>query len=99
MRLSIIIPVYNVEKYISDCLDSVLDQGLHTDDYEIIVVSDGSTDGSLKIAQTYASVNNNINIIEKENGGIVSARHYGMDVDQGKFIYFWILMIILSQNA
>jgi glycosyltransferase involved in cell wall biosynthesis len=88
MRLSIVIPVYNVEKYIAKCLDSALDQGLHTKDYEIIVVSDGSTDGSFKIAQSYAKVNSHIKVIEKENGGIGSARHCGMDVAQGKYIYF-----------
>ena len=88
MRLSIIIPVYNVEKYIAKCLDSALDQGLHTKNYEIIVVSDGSTDGSVKIAKSYAEVNEHIKIIEKENGGIGSARHCGMDVAQGKYIYF-----------
>jgi glycosyltransferase involved in cell wall biosynthesis len=88
MRLSIIIPVYNVEKYIAKCLDSLLDQGLPNKDYEIIVVSDGSMDGSLKIAQSYAKINDHIKVFEKENGGIGSARHYGMDYAKGKYIYF-----------
>lgn len=88
MRLSIIIPVYNVEKYIAKCLDSVLEQGFQNKDYEILVVSDGSTDDSVKIAQSYANLNDHIKIIEQENGGIGSARHHGMDLAKGKYIYF-----------
>ena len=106
MRLSIIIPVYNVEKYIAECLDSVLEQGFQNKDYEILVVSDGSTDDSVKIAQSYANLNDHIKIIEQENGGIGSARHHGMDLAKGKYIYFLdpddylithTLMIILCQ--
>jgi len=88
MRLSIIIPFYNVEKYIAECLDSVLDQGLHTKDYEIILVSNQSTDDSFKIAQSYAQLNDHIKVMEKESGGIGSARHFGMDVAKGEYIYF-----------
>lgn len=88
MRLSIIIPVYNVEKYIGKCLDSVLDQGLNNKDYEIIIVNDGSTDGSFKIAQSYAKINDQIKIINKENGGVGNARNCGMHDAKGKYIYF-----------
>ncbi|MDY5902655.1 MAG: glycosyltransferase, partial [Sodaliphilus sp.] len=55
MKLSIIVPVYNVEKYVARCLDSLLNQGLSEDDYEIICVNDGSTDHSLQICQQYES--------------------------------------------
>lgn len=88
MQLSIIIPVYNVEKYIAQCLDSLLDQDLGPDDYEIILVNDGSTDGSSQIAHRYADKNSNIIVIDKENGGVGSARNCGMDSAKGKYIYF-----------
>lgn len=88
MRLSIIIPVYNVEKYIYKCLDSVLDQNLVTKDYEIIIVNDGSTDSSLQIIQNYAKQHDFIKIIDKENGGAGSARNRGIDAAKGKYIYF-----------
>ncbi|MBJ7879893.1 glycosyltransferase [Gelidibacter salicanalis] len=88
MQLSIIIPVYNVEKHIAQCLDSLLDQGLGPDDYEIILVNDGSTDSSSQIAHRYADQNSNILVIDKENGGVGSARNCGMDSAKGKYIYF-----------
>lgn len=88
MTLSIIIPVYNVEKYISTCLDSLLDQGLDSKEYEIIIVNDGSTDDSIKIAQGYAKINDHIKVFNKENGGVGSARNFGMKWANGKYIYF-----------
>lgn len=88
MKLSIVIPVYNVEKYVARCLDSVLDQGLESEDYEVIIVNDGSTDSSLQIVEKYAQNNNNIKIIDRENGGAGSARNHGMDCAIGKYIYF-----------
>ena len=88
MKLSIIIPVYNVEQYLSECLDSVLDQDISSKDYEIIIVNDGSTDGSLKIIQNYAKIHDCIKIIDKINGGVGSARNCGMDAANGKYIYF-----------
>ncbi|TXE10896.1 glycosyltransferase [Gelidibacter salicanalis] len=88
MKLSIIIPVYNVEKYIAQCLDSVLNQDLGPEEYEIIVVNDGSTDSSAEIAHSYARNNTNIKVIDKENGGVGSARNCGMDLAIGKYIYF-----------
>lgn len=88
MKLSIVIPVYNVEKYIARCLDSMLDQNLDQQEYEIIIVNDGSTDSSLEIALSYAKRNAQISVHNKENGGAGSARNYGMDRAQGKYIYF-----------
>lgn len=88
MRLSIIIPVYNVEKYVAKCLDSVLDQGLDPNDHEIIVINDGSPDGSLAIVEAYAKKHDYIKIISKDNGGLSSARNCGMDHAKGKYIYF-----------
>ncbi|WP_299390784.1 glycosyltransferase [uncultured Gelidibacter sp.] len=88
MKLSIIIPVYNVEKYIAQCLDSMLDQDLGPDEYEIILVNDGSTDSSSAIAHSYAGKHSNIIVIDKENGGVGSARNCGMGQAVGKYIYF-----------
>ena len=77
MKLSIIIPIYNVEAYLSGCLDSVLDPGLR--DYEIIAVNDGSTDGSARIARDYAArYPDLIRLVEQSNGGLGCARNTGL---------------------
>lgn len=88
MLLSIIIPVYNVEKYIGKCLDSLLAQGLQEDEFEIIVVNDGSTDRSQKIAEDYKSKHSNIIILNQKNQGISVARNTGLDIAKGEYIYF-----------
>lgn len=88
MKLSVIIPVYNVEKYVAKCLDSVLDQGLDENEYEIIVVNDGTPDGSMEIVGKYAKKHKHIHVINKENGGLSSARNCGIDHAKGKYIYF-----------
>lgn len=88
MKLSIIIPTYNAEKYISRCLDSLLDQGLYNEDYEIILVNDGSIDNSLKIAQNYAEKYNHIIILDQKNGGVGNARNKGIDNAKGDYLYF-----------
>lgn len=88
MRLSIIIPAYNVEKYITECLDSLLDQGLEKTEYEIIIVNDCSTDTTPEIAQAYAREDPHIKIVNKPNGGAGSARNKGMALAQGTYVYF-----------
>ncbi|EET60574.1 hypothetical protein BRYFOR_07392 [Marvinbryantia formatexigens DSM 14469] len=93
-KVSVIIPVYNVEKYLEKCLDSVERQTLP--EIEIICVNDGSTDGSLQILQSYAEKDDRIIIINKENGGLSSARNAGLAVAEGEYVYFldsddWIL--------
>ncbi|MFR4520339.1 MAG: glycosyltransferase family 2 protein, partial [Fusobacterium sp.] len=85
IKVSVIIPVYNVEKYIRQCLESVINQTLK--DIEIIVVNDGTKDNSMKIVEKYVS-DKRIKIINKENGGISSARNAGMEIAQGEYIYF-----------
>ncbi len=86
MKLSIIVPVYNVEKYIGKCLDSLLNQNLS--EYEIIVINDGSTDGSYTIAKKYAELNSNIILLTQENKGLSATRNRGVDEAKGKYIYF-----------
>lgn len=88
LRLSIIVPVYNVSKYLAKCLDSLLSQDLESDEYEIIVVNDGSTDNSGDIAQQYADKHSNITLIEQENQGLSGARNTGIKLAKGEYIQF-----------
>lgn len=88
MFLSFIVPVYNTEKYLPECLDSLLDQDIPRDDYEIICVNDGSTDGSLSILLSYATDYHNIHVIDQKNSGVGSARNTGLDAAQGDYIWF-----------
>lgn len=85
-KISVIIPIFNVEKYLEDCLESVINQSLK--EIEIICVDDGSTDGSNKILRYYASKDSRIHIIEKENGGLSSARNVGIEAAKGEYIHF-----------
>ncbi len=85
MRFSIIIPVYNTEKYLHECLESVLNQTF--DDFEVILVDDGSTDSSPGICDTYAEQNpDKVKVIHKENGGLISARVTGIKHASGDYI-------------
>ena len=84
--ITVIIPVYNVEKYLSCCLDSVIGQTYR--DMEIIVVNDGSTDDSGCICDAYALKDNRIKVIHKENGGLSSARNAALDIATGEYIAF-----------
>lgn len=88
MFLSLIIPVYNAERYIGQCLDSLLNQNLPDQDYEIVCVNDGSKDRSLSILEGYANAHANIRIVNKENGGVTTARNAGLDAAKGDFIWF-----------
>ena len=88
IRLSVIIPVYNVEKFIGKCLDSVEHQDLSAQDYEIIVVDDGSPDKSKEIAQKKAKQYTNIQVVSRPNGGLSAARNTGLDYAKGEYIMF-----------
>ena len=88
MFLSLIIPVYNAERYIGQCLDSLLNQNLPDQDYEIVCVNDGSKDRSLSILEGYANAHANIRIVNKENGGVTTARNAGLDAAKGDYIWF-----------
>ncbi|MDR2623947.1 MAG: glycosyltransferase [Methanobrevibacter sp.] len=84
--ISIIVPVYNVEKYLKRCIDSILNQTFK--DFELILVNDGSTDDSGKICDDYKEKDNRIKVIHKKNGGLSSARNAGIDVAQGGYYGF-----------
>ena len=77
MKLSIIVPVYNMEKYLSRCIDSLLVQDVK--DMEILLIDDGSTDGSGKIIEEYVTVYPFIKGFAKENGGLSDTRNYGIE--------------------
>lgn len=85
-RLAVIVPVYNVEKLLPRCLDSILAQTYR--DFTLILVNDGSTDGSGKICDGYAEKDERIRVIHKENGGVSSARNAGLDAADGEYITF-----------
>ena len=87
MKLSVIIAAYNAETYLEETLDSVISQTLN--DYEVIVVNDGSSDHTLEILKNYQKKSSILKIIDKENGGPSSARNAGLDIAQGDFIYFF----------
>lgn len=84
--ISVIIPVYNCEKYLHRCLDSILKQSYR--DIEVILVDDGSTDYSLSICKDYQNKDTRFKVFHKENGGPSSARNYGLDRCNGDYIVF-----------
>lgn len=84
--LSIIVPVYNVEKYLNKCIQSILNQTFKN--FELILINDGSTDDSGVICDYYSNIDNRIRVIHKQNGGLSSARNAGINIARGKFIAF-----------
>ena len=86
--LSIIVPVYNVEKYLDDCLNSLTRQNISKHMYEIICVDDGSSDNSGKILDEYATIHANMKVFHKSNGGVSSARNIGLNNARGEYIWF-----------
>lgn len=86
IKVSIIVPVYNVELYLKECLESAVNQTL--DNIEIICINDGSTDDSLSILEKYSEKYSNIKIINQQNSGVSVARNIGIKEAKGKYIYF-----------
>ena len=98
-KVSIILPVYNVEKFIAKSIDSILAQTFT--DFEVLVVIDGSPDDSKTVAESYSD--DRMSIFEKENGGLSDARNYGLERARGKYVYFmdsddWIEPDLLEQT-
>ena len=96
-KVSVIIPAYNAEKYLQECLNSVLNQTYK--DVEVVVVNDGSTDGTKSILDTYAVRYSNIKVINTENGGVSRARNIGLDNASGEYIMFLDADDLLVANA
>lgn len=98
---SIIMPCYNVEQYIAKAIKSVLQQSMTN--FELLVVIDGSPDNSQAIAEEFAKKDNRVKVLAKENGGVSSARNFGLKEAVGKYIYFidpddWIKPNLLEEN-
>ena len=85
-KLSIILPVYNSELYLEDCIDSILSQTYL--DFELIIINDGSTDNSKLICEKYRDKDDRIVLINKENGGVSSARNLGLQIAKGDLVMF-----------
>lgn len=88
IELSIIIPVYNTEKYIRKCLDSIFEQNVSHKLFEVIVVNDGTKDKSLDIIYEFTNLYDNIILINQENQGLSQARNNGLKIAKGKFVWF-----------
>lgn len=84
--VSIIVPVYNAEKYLPYCIDSILAQSYQT--LEIILVDDGATDKSPQICDSYAALDSRVHVIHQENGGIAKAQNAGLDAAHGEYVAF-----------
>ncbi len=85
-KISVIVPIYNVEKYLDRCVSSIVGQTFR--DFELILVDDGSPDGCPAICDEYAEKDSRIRVIHKENGGLSSARNAGLDIARGEYISF-----------
>ena len=97
MLITVIIPVYKVEQYLVECIESVISQTYK--DIEIILVDDGSPDNCPIICDQYAEQYSNIRVIHKENGGLSSARNRGLEVSNGEYIVFLDSDDILVETA
>ena len=86
VAVSIVIPVYNIEKYLRECLDSLVNQSFK--DFEVICINDGSKDGSLVILEEYAKKDSRFKVISQTNGGSGSARNNGLSKAKGKYVQF-----------
>jgi len=84
--LSVIIPIFNSREFLPRCVDSILKQSFS--DYELLLIDDGSTDGSGDICDEYSGKDNRVRVFHKENGGVSSARNFGMDYAKGEWLSF-----------
>lgn len=96
-EFSIIVPAYNVEKYIGACTESILRQSFS--DFEVLIIDDGSTDGTLAVAESFAEKDSRIRFFSKENAGLSHTRNYGIDRAVGRYIYFLDSDDLLEKDA
>ena len=85
-KISVIVPVYNVKLYLHKCVDSILNQTYQN--IEVLLIDDGSTDGSSDICDSYTEKDSRIKVVHKKNGGLSSARNTGLDMATGEYILF-----------
>ena len=100
MKYSIVVSIYNIQDYIKECVDSILNQTVK--DFELLLVDDGSTDGSGKICEDYAKIDNRVTVLHKQNGGQSDARNAGLSASKGEYVYFvdgddWLLPNTLEE--
>ena len=88
IEYSFLVPVYNEEKYLERCVDSLLSQDYPNNSYEIVLVDDGSTDRSVEICDNYKNENHNITVVHKENMGLMQARRTGVEASKGQYLIF-----------
>ncbi len=98
-KISVVIPVYNVEKYIDKCLSSIFSQTMNSSNYEIILLNDGSTDNSGNICKKWEGKYSNISYYEKQNSGVSDTRNLGIKASKGKYILFLDPDDYLSKNV
>lgn len=100
--VSVIIPVYNVEKYLAQCIESVLRQNYRW--FEILLINDGSTDSSQSICEAFAAKDSRIKVLNKPNEGLSSARNYGLKHAIGEYVIFldsddyWISLVSTKKS-
>ena len=99
MKLSVIVPVYNVEQYIRPCVQSVYMQGLPEDDFELILVNDGTRDSSFEVIKDIISSHNNIVVLEQSNQGLSAARNLGLLRASGQYVLFLDSDDLLIENT
>ena len=85
-KISIIVPVYNIKEYLPSCLDSIIAQSFT--DFELILIDDGSSDGSGDICEYYSLLDNRIRVYHKTNEGVSKARNFGIEIAEGEWIAF-----------
>ncbi len=88
LKLSVIVPIYNVEQYLVKCIDGLLQQELTPEEYEIILVDDGSPDRCGEMCEEYATLHSNVKVIHRNNGGLSAARNSGIGLAQGEYVQF-----------
>lgn len=88
MRLSIILPVYNVEKYILSCVESLYAQDLPEKDFEVIIIDDGTPDNSIEVLEDWKSCHSNMQVITQQNSGVSVARNTGLEAAKGEYVLF-----------
>lgn len=98
VKLSIIIPLYNVERYIGKCLDSIFSQKAYEQDYEVIVINDGTPDDSMSVVEKYCN-HSNIKIINQSNKGLSGARNRGVNEANGEYIWFVDSDDFIAENS